>query len=624
VIFHRHSASALLAGSALLLALIAIPAIASTPAATDDGAFPAGTLRLPLEGFVRRVFGEALGETVVIAPALADEAAEVELRLATPVGREQLERIARHVLALHGVAAKRRDGALVFEPLHGEEADEPLQIVEGARLPGAEPRSRVVVYQALTVAGIGRMSGVLGEQFAPRGVSVEEDPAGNALLFAGPAAEVADALAYLRVLDQPLARARVSRRVVLAHADPVALAEDLEQILQSEGIDARRNTVGSAVVVLALSAAPDLLLFATRRDLMEHALAWVNLLDREAAGAGGVALFRYPLLHADAAVLADTLAALPPAPRKPAPVAQSTPNEEEVDGGERVGPVRRSAPREAVEGRFAADTLQNTLLFRGNTEAWRRWLPAIRSMDVARQSVRLEAVVAELSLDDSVSSGIDWLARESVGDYQLQALNQGNAGDGGFELRIDKEGELRALLRLFGGSSRVSLRAQPRLLVASGASARLEVGDEVPLRSSTSRSLANANAPLITNVEYRRTGLLLEVQPTVLAGGRLELVLRQSFSQARENASSTIDSPTILSRDIETTVTLSDGEALLLGGLVAQSDGEAGRGLPVASRLPLADALFGARQRSAQRTELLVLLVPTVASATSPVFTGLP
>ncbi|MFM7784548.1 MAG: hypothetical protein ACKPE6_07900, partial [Gammaproteobacteria bacterium] len=198
------SAAALLAGSALLFALHALPAVASASAATADGTFPAGTLRLPLDGFIRRVFGEALGETVVIAPALAGDAAEVELRLATPLGRAQLERIAQRVLVLHGVAAKRRDGALVFEPLREEGADEPLRIVEAARLPLLDPGARVVVYQPLTVAGLSRSSGLLGEQFAPRGVGVEEDPAGNALLLAGPAAEVADALAYLRVLDQPL------------------------------------------------------------------------------------------------------------------------------------------------------------------------------------------------------------------------------------------------------------------------------------------------------------------------------------------------------------------------------------------------------------------------------------
>ncbi|MFM7273593.1 MAG: type II secretion system protein GspD, partial [Gammaproteobacteria bacterium] len=371
---------------------------------------------------------------------------------------------------------------------------------------------------------------------------------------------------------------------------------------------------GSAVVVLALSPAPDLLLFATGRELMEHALAWASLLDREAAGTGGVALFRYPLLHADAAVLADTLAALPAAPAKPVPVAEPSPEEEEADGGERVGPVRRRAPSEAVEGRFAADTVQNMLLFRGSTEAWRRWLPVIRTMDVARRSVRLEAVVAELSLDDSVSSGIDWLARESSGDYRLRASTRSGAGDGagGFELRLDKGNELRALIRLFEGSGRVALRARPTLLVASGADALLEVGDEIPLLSSTSRSVDDPGAPLVTNVDYRRTGLSLEIRPTVLADGKLELQLRQSYSQARETASSSIDSPTILARELETTVLLADGEALLLGGLVAEREAEGERGLPLAGRLPVAGALFRGRERQSSRSELMVLLVPRI------------
>ena len=116
----------------------------------------------------------------------------------------------------------------------------------------------------------------------------------------------------------------------------------------------------------------------------------------------------------------------------------------------------------------------------------------------------------------------------------------------------------------------------------------------------------------MTNVDYRRTGLSLEIRPTVLAGGRLELVLRQSYSQARETASSGIDSPTILSREFETTVLLADGEALLLGGLVASGSEEGEQGLPLASRLPVAGALFRGQRQRATHTELMVLLVPRI------------
>jgi len=102
---------------------------------------------------------------------------------------------------------------------------------------------------------------------------------------------------------------------------------------------------------------------------------------------------------------------------------------------------------------------------------------------------------------------------------------------------------------------------------------------------------------------------VLAIRPTVHAGDRVDIEVMQDLSNARETASSDIDSPTILSRRLQTSVSLRDGGAVLLGGLLASSGttGTAG-GMP----LPAPANALDARLRERARTELLVFIRPQV------------
>src|SRR5262249_31441328 len=112
--------------------------------------------------------------------------------------------------------------------------------------------------------------------------------------------------------------------------------------------------------------------------------------------------------------------------------------------------------------------------------------------------------------------------------------------------------------------------------------------------------------------EYKDTGVILKVTPRVNAGGLVLLDISQEVSDVAPNQVSGIDSPTISTRRISTSIAVQDGQVLTLGGLFRDTKTLSKDGLPILSRIPVAGALFGSHNDTQQRTELLVILKPSV------------
>lgn len=145
-------------------------------------------------------------------------------------------------------------------------------------------------------------------------------------------------------------------------------------------------------------------------------------------------------------------------------------------------------------------------------------------------------------------------------------------------------------------------------MVRSGQSANVSVGSEVPIisRQSTSDEVAG----ILQDVQYRKTGISLDVTPTVYSDGRIDLEISQEVSQAAPTESSTINSPTILSRNLNTRLSLQDGSSILIGGLISNNATKGNSRIPILGDLPWIGHLFRVDSQSADRSELMVLIVP--------------
>ncbi len=154
----------------------------------------------------------------------------------------------------------------------------------------------------------------------------------------------------------------------------------------------------------------------------------------------------------------------------------------------------------------------------------------------------------------------------------------------------------------------------PTIFVLDNQVARLRVGDEVPIITQTAEGLTE-DSRTVNTVQYRNTGVLLEVTPRVNSGGMVTLEIVQEVSSAVNTAASgtsTIDSPTIQQRSFLSTVGVRDGETVMLGGLIRELSSKGKGGIPGLHSVPVVGNLFGRTNNVAQRTELMVMLTPHV------------
>src|SRR5262249_56035553 len=140
----------------------------------------------------------------------------------------------------------------------------------------------------------------------------------------------------------------------------------------------------------------------------------------------------------------------------------------------------------------------------------------------------------------------------------------------------------------------------------------LEVGDQVAIITESAQSLANVGAPILNTVQMRDTGVILSVTPRVNDNGRVLLDIEQEVSNVARTTSSGIDSPTIQQRRVRTTVTVSDGEAVTLGGLIQERDTAGKTQVPFLGDIPMLGTVFRTKRDEIDRTELLIIIRPTV------------
>ena len=173
-------------------------------------------------------------------------------------------------------------------------------------------------------------------------------------------------------------------------------------------------------------------------------------------------------------------------------------------------------------------------------------------------------------------------------------------------------GDVRVVLNALTEITDVRVISSPQLMVLDNQTARLQVGDQVPIATQSAVSISDPDAPIVNSIQFRDTGVILEVTPRVNASGLVVLDVFQEVSDVIATTTSDIDSPTIQQRSISSTVAVQSGDTVALGGLIRDRDEDSVTGVPLLSSIPVLGNLFKTTQTQTRRTELLVLITPRV------------
>jgi general secretion pathway protein D len=281
---------------------------------------------------------------------------------------------------------------------------------------------------------------------------------------------------------------------------------------------------------------------------------------------------------------------------------------------------------------ITADETNNALVVLATPREYAVILDALRQLDIAPIQVLLEAAIAEVTLTNETQFGVQYYLN---GAHNQGVLTQGStvpitttnplsgavstlaniaAPYPGFSYMYTNGAGIQVILNALDQVTHVDVISSPEVMVLNNQLASLEVGDQVPILSGEAQSTVTADSPVVNSVEYLDTGIILKVTPRVNRSGQVMMDISQEVSGVDNNATtqSTIGSPTIQQRKIESSVSVADGQTVALGGLFSDQKTIGTSGIPLLDRIPLLGSLFSSNDNQHDRTELMVLITPHV------------
>jgi general secretion pathway protein D len=593
-------------------------------------------VRVPAAQAAKTILGDLLGVRYTIDPSVKGE-----VTIQTP---RQVTKAA--AVELFQAALRASNAALVSTKGHYRivPVDQALIgasiSVEGSKAARDKPGSGVHIVQLKYVAA-SEISRLL-EPMAPRGGIVRADEARNVIALSGSQQEIAGMLEAIRIFDVDTMKGMSFALIPVTSSQPTAIAEELRTIFAAN----REGPMAGMVRFLPNNRLKAVLVITPQHQYLARAGDWVRKLDAQAKGTERQ-FYTYAVQNRRAQDLVSALQALfsgesdgkgrsgvVPS-EKEAFVESKPPGAFDLGAGSpgsrktlaRV-PHGPASGKEAMtvatlalddkEGtrrvRIAADLAKNALLVEATPADYRRLLRVIGELDVMPSQVVIEATIAEVTLNDDLKMGVRWF----FANRKNQSFTFTDAASGaldsvfpGFSYAMTSA-NLAATFNALNKVTDVKVISSPSLTVMDNSTAVLQIGDQVPITTATAVGVVGGNAPIVSSVSYRDTGVILAITPRINASGRVLLEIEQEVSTVATTTSSTIDSPTIRQRRIKTSVFVKDGQALALGGMI-QTSSEASSGqVPFLGDIPLLGTLFRSKDSDAAKTELVIIIKPHV------------
>lgn len=367
---------------------------------------------------------------------------------------------------------------------------------------------------------------------------------------------------------------------------------------------------------------------------------------------GAPGMWVVPLKNADATKLATVLRAAfaagssaspgtttPFTPQQPSPGSAAAPNAPGFSGAsaQATAPLAASA-QPSTGGYIQADPSTNSLIITAPEPLYRQLRAMIEQLDQRRAQVYIESMIVEVAGGDAADFGFEWLGklgrsgnRDIVGAQTLTSgaapsiisvnneLAQGNLalGDGlniGLARVIDGVTSLSAILRLLQSRTQTNIVSTPNLITLDNEEAKIVVGENVPFITGQFTNTGTGTTNPFQTIERKDVGITLRIRPQIGEGGaiRMQIYQEQSAVKSTTAAGTSNAGPSTTKRSIEGTVTVDDGQILVLGGLIEDTYTTTQSKVPLLGDVPVLGHLFRSENRERKRTNLMVFLRPIV------------
>ena len=428
-------------------------------------------------------------------------------------------------------------------------------------------------------------------------------PVGNGrdILLQGRATDVNKGVDLIRKMDTPQS-ARMTRTYDLQYADPATVAAQINAIAGSngplQGLNAIPDAPSKKIVVVGSQAAID------------RATKIIEDLDVDSK----IGDFHiYKLKNIDATAAAEQVGKV---------LATTT---------TMLGADAAKFPATVVP-----DVATNSLIFAATQRQFDSLIPILDTIDVQPKQILLRGFIAEINVSNLENNGIDWtvmggklwddllmggtfsLGEGSVPSTFMTLYNDSLKRE---EVYHDYNGTLYtqtefspvpfmyATVELLKKYNAVNILSVPRLMCLDNKESSFQVGQVIPVLKGSTSDMSNPTA-LQSNYDYKDTGLTLTVTPHIRSGNLVAMDIKQTTEDVM--TPSGVATPITSKREVTTSVVVGDGETVILGGMIKETERSVKRRVPGISYIPLIGGLFKKLSKEKEKVDFVIFLTPQI------------
>jgi general secretion pathway protein D len=601
----------------------------------------------PISSVAKVVLGDIMGVGYVVDPRAQGT---ISLSSGRPIAKKNVLFVLESALKANNLAMIREGGIYRISPAN----DGSVGALDPA---GAEPGYGLTAIPLQYVSGT-TISRLL-EGFAARPGAIRTDASGTILIVIGNGAERQAAIDTVRSFDVDWLRGQSVGMYPVHNSEPEPVVAELEKIMDS-------GEAGLGHGLVKFQAVPQqnaILVVSARAELLRAAEKWIARLDAPNSASASVRV--YKVRYGDAKQIAQLLNSIfvsgssasttdtatnQLAPSSGAttlssterltggrPANNSSQQDTQSQTGQQPGLQGNTGAAPAFGGlqssalanafatggggsgnsvlpnvRITADTINNAILIYANEESYKLIERTLNQIDRPKLQVAIDVTIAEVTLNENLNYGVQFYLKNQLGSLINSTSGQPTASASapkGFNILVGTNATPNAIINALHDLTDVRILSNPSLVVMDNQEASFEVGDQVPISTGSATVLTSSNT-VVNTVDYKNTGIILQVQPRVNADNTVVLAIDQEISSVPQG--NTNLTPTISERKVKSSISVVNGQMVLLAGLVSDSATHERSGIPGLTQLPVIGGAFGSTTKSDGRTELIILIRPQI------------
>lgn len=592
--------------------------------------------RAPFFDFILYVFGEVLKVPFIIEEDLRNLTIPITLRTPEPIPAKDALKMIISLLEKNNIKVSSKWGALYIYKPKILPSDPPRSISIGTEI--TDTSAKLLHIIPLKYIKASDIIPIITETY--KGVvNIKPFAKDNSIIITGSGFHIKNIIEAIKKIDMPYLENKHIMMINLTYWRAEDFIRQLSEILQSLGIPIAKSQYEPGIFLVPVKHLNSIIAVLPDENAKKILIEWAKRLDVPESAGTEEKLFIYYPLYTRASELVEAVKRLYTAQLSSSPFGTYSLSVSPTSQPQTLKPLEPktsspiSSPTQekpassisfSMESlKISSDDKRNIVMVISSPSTYKLLLELFKALDKPPRQVLIETVIAEVTLKDDLKYGVEWYIKNKMSDgiYTIQTLGQlGVSTLGGLIYQFVSDTEkFKLLLNLFAQKNLINILSTPRLLVLDNEEATINVGMDVPIvtgEQTTSSVSTTTGVGIVRTFQYRTTGITLKVKPTINTEGLLTLNITQEVSQAQTNTISAIESPVILLRKINTSITAPSGHTIVLGGLIEENKSSSEVKVPLIGDIPLLGHLFKNKTEGVTKTELIIMLTPKILSTT--------